>query len=554
MGKILPPLIIDDFSRGMTNDLRIGDTRYAKLIKNFDAHTYKGRLVPFRNSESGNSVGDTDRIRNFLIALRTGTGADAANAFQNSIFGLGRVSGASERAEVQYKDLYTGQANDLDDGDWTNTGSHQSGAGTATDYDLFVWYKKANSGATLKGLIFGARDGTNFWAYDPTTTAAFADSNESVTYTDVAQGLVHPADDILYIPYTNATGTAGAFIASKNATAAMNLTALTLPREFQVNSICVYGNYLAIGCSPISGFGNSKVYLWDRVSASWNETIDWGEGSLYILEEISGYLVGVSVVGGSSRIGKAFIGTSGGNLPVTTFNQKVVFRAYGGAKADIIREFRSNDSTASLSVKRAKQKVNNYLYFMLAMTFPDGNLQEGLWKIGKNAETGNWSVVLDRAPNNDTNTTSGTLHGFIFVGDYLFFAYDDNGTFAVSKTNDTATYTATSIYETIILNDGDSTITKKIKGIKVTHEPLPSGASVLVRYKIDDTIDDSSSFTTILTSDTDNAISKTAVNIESSGANLPEYKELVLRIESTGGAIITGLQVKSEVIDKDLLS
>ena len=32
----------------MVNDPRIDDFRYAQLIKNFDAHTYPKKLVPFR--------------------------------------------------------------------------------------------------------------------------------------------------------------------------------------------------------------------------------------------------------------------------------------------------------------------------------------------------------------------------------------------------------------------------------------------------------------------------------------------------------------------------
>jgi len=43
-----------------------------------------------------------------------------------------------------------------------------------------------------------------------------------------------------------------------------------------------------------------------------------------------------------------------------------------------------------------------------------------------------------------------------------------------------------------------------------------------VKYKIDN----ETSFTTFLTHDTDGAISDAAVNIESSGASLPEYKEI----------------------------
>ena len=60
MGKIYET-IITDFSKGMTNDPREKDTRYAQLIKGFDAHTYPRKLVPLRDSESGDSAASTSK-------------------------------------------------------------------------------------------------------------------------------------------------------------------------------------------------------------------------------------------------------------------------------------------------------------------------------------------------------------------------------------------------------------------------------------------------------------------------------------------------------------
>ena len=527
MGKINTQFI-RDFSGGMTNDLRTSDLRYSKLIKGFDAHSLRHKLTPFKTSESGNTNGDTDRMRAFCIALLTGT--------TYALYGLGRISGASERAEVNYKKLTLGSAEDLDDADWTATSNQQSGTGTSTNYNLFVYYQRV-------GLIFGARDGTNLWAYDPDGSTAFNDdaTGTGLTYTNIAQGLVHSKDDILYIPYDN--------IIAINNNGSWNKTALTLPTNLRINSICEYGNYLAIGCQPVSGFGKSVVFLWDRDAtlSTVSESIDWGEGNLFILEEVDGYLIGISNVGAGSA-----------SLAKTTQNQRIVFRYYGGGKPIVFKEFTSSETSTSLSVQIDKQKVNNYLYFFLAMTFPDGTVQEGLWKLGRNLQNpnGGWTVTFDRGANNDTNTTSGNLHGFIVVGDFVFIAYDDNGTFAVSKTKEIGAgseYTATSIYESVILNEGDTAIKKKLRSVTVYTEPLPSGGQVLVRYKIDDTLDDTSSFTTILTHSTANALNKTAINIESTGVALPEYKELILRCESTGGAVITGLKYQYEVVGKDLL-
>ena len=62
--------------------------------------------------------------------------------------------------------------------------------------------------------------------------------------------------------------------------------------------------------------------------------------------------------------------------------------------------------------------------------------------------------------------------------------------------------------------------------------------------------DNETSYTTIMTHDTDGAISDSAVNIESSGAALPkDYKEISFQINSTG-AIVTGFSFKEKITSK----
>src|SRR3990167_7261664 len=126
---------ISDFSLGMTSEPREEDTRYAQLLKNFDAHTFKKKLVPFRSSEDGDSAGSTSKKKNFCVALRTGT--------THSLYALGVVSGTTDRAEVLYKDLTTGSANDLDDNAWTNTANNQSASDSVVlKFECFAYYRK----------------------------------------------------------------------------------------------------------------------------------------------------------------------------------------------------------------------------------------------------------------------------------------------------------------------------------------------------------------------------------------------------------------------------
>lgn len=514
MGRKLPPQIIREFSLGMTNEPREADTRYAQLIKNFDAHTFKNKLVPFRSSESGDDAPTTSKKKNFAVALRTGS--------TYSLYALGVKSGVTN-AEVLYKDLTTGAANDLDDNAWANTANNQS-TNTFSWFELFVFYKKT-------GLIYGARGtsataGSAIWAYDPTGVAAFAESSTTISFTNLAQGLVHSKDDILYVPYDNKI--------AKNDNGSWTNVALTLPSHLRIRSISEYGNYLAIACAPLSGVGESIVYLWDRneTTTVLSQSIPWGEGNLTILEEIEGYLIGVSYVGTSS----------------INFGQKAVFKYYAGSKPITFMELVNDTTFSAADTPIMKQKVNNYLYFFMTITL-NGVVQQGIWKIGR-TKSGTFSIVMDRTPNNDTALTSGNLYGFYLIGDYMFIAYDSSSTHAVSKTNDTNLNAVTAVYETVIINDGDSSTTKKLYGVTLISEPLPANGSIVLKYKKDQ----ETSFTTILTNTTANSIRKSAVD------SLPQYKEITFRIESTAAVagttgdigVPTGIKWVSEVIPDDI--
>ena len=177
----------------------------------------------------------------------------------------------------------------------------------------------------------------------------------------------------------------------------------------------------------------------------------------------------------------------------------------------------------------------------------------GLWSLGRSKETGQYSLTIERGAT--TGDTETSILAAAAIGDIYTTVHTANGT--ITTTN-TATafadiYAGTNYLETQVHNEGDSSVTKKLYGVTVMFEPLIASASVTLKYRVDAAINnESTGWTTIFTTGTDNKISHSAINIESSGANLGEFKELQLRIESTGGAIITGYKFKAEVISKDL--
>lgn len=493
-------IYLNQFDGGIVNDPRSGAENVARVVTNFDILTDVHKMTPYRDSESGDSSASTSKKQNFAIALRTGT--------TYSLYALGVVSGGG-LAEVNYKNLTTGASTDLDDSGWTATANNASGSGS-TSFNLFVYYKKT-------GLIYGARAGTYIWAYDPTGSAGFADTSHALSYTNICQGLVHSKDDILYVGYDNKI--------AKNDNGSWNVTALTLPSDLYITSISEHGNYLAIACAPLSGVGHSRVFLWDRDSslATLSDSIDWGEEKLQVLEEVDGVLIGISLSGSNS----------------TRFSDRIIFRYLNVSSAVKFAELLGGTST---QLPIAKQKINNRVYFMMQITL-NGVTRQGVWSVGRNSQYSGFSIVHERTVNNDTDVNGDVLNNFFSVGDYMFIAYQQSSAFALSKTNDTASYTATSIWESTInpkMPLADRVLDKKLISVGATYEALPANGQIVVKYKVN-----GGSYETIFTETTDGVTRTEPVGVRASDS-LPftDGSEYEFRVESTGGAVFTGLQYR----------
>lgn len=504
MGKIVT-VTVPMPTGGMTNDPR--DTRpgVCRVCTNFDINTDERRAIPYYDSEDGDANAATSQKQNFCVALRTGT--------TYSLYALGVVSGQNF-AEINYKDLTTGAAHDLDDNAW-QAPSNNASAASATNFELFVYYKKV-------GLIFGAKAGTNIWAFSP-SGSAFAENSHSLAYTNIAQGLVHSQDDILYVPYDNKI--------AKNDNGSWTDAALTIPSEFYIASICEYGANLAIAAAPLSGVGKSRVYIWDRSTTLTTiaANIDWGQGVIKVLEELEGYLIGISVVSDSTRVTK-----------------RVVLKQYiGAAGARKITQFSASSGTTTLFI--AKQKIDNRVFFMMNCTI-NGAIREGVWSIGHQGG-GRFAVAHERTPNNDTALGNGILKNFFSVGDYLFISYTNNATAnALSKTNDSAAYTATAIIETVInpnMPPEDRHKKKILISTGATYDPLPAAASIVVKGKVNG----ASSYTSIFTETTDNTIKTEPVQVPSAGTYLDTGEEFEFQLNDTGGGVPTAIIYKYEVME-----
>lgn len=498
---------------GMTNDPRDTTPDVARVIMNFDTVTDPRRAIPYLESEDGDSNVVNDEMVNWCVG-KFGTG-------DYRLYGLGRQTALS-RFRIFEKILTIGSSNDLDDNGWTETANNLGGQTInmrIADTNLFMFYERTS-------YIYGGHTGTHIYRYDPSGSGAVVNTHYAIAYTNLCQGVVHSQDDIMYFGADNKV------IKNDNDSFSVGIT---LPSEFYITSICEYGAYLAIACAPISGVGRSRVYLWNRSSmlATVSANIDWGQGVIKVLEELEGYLVGITQVGGVQ----------------SRNTNRVVFRYYAGsAGAKKFKEFNAGTSGV-FGVTTCKQKIDNRVYFQATIKL-NGTVRDGVWSIANTSQ--GLTVQHERTTNNDTVQSQAALYRFFFVGDFLFQSYANNSSaYAVSKSKAgsggaAGTYSATSIIETVINPNMPPEYRhqlKKLIAVGAMYDPLPTAGQVVVKARVDTT----GAYTTFFTETTDSAVYTEPVPIPSGGTFMNDGKEIEFQALSTGGAVPTAIIYVFEV-------
>lgn len=464
------------------------------ICKHFDIFSKPNQLVPYRSLKADTNDGSTSTgmkqysVKDFLYP--TGSGA---------LYGMGQTAGGL---------MQIFQKADATTGNWSApTNSTGNGAvlnGCFVEYKDYVWGFQGTNQVFKWGTLSGTPSITN----SVSTTAS--------NITSIAQGVI-AKDDNLYLPYNN-------IIARVTATGTFNDAVLTIPTNFKITSIANYGNYLAVGCAPISTFnGTSKVFLWNLTSTDVQEAIDWGEGELRIVETIEGMLVGVT-----DRYLNNATGAGRGSMIVQT---------YSGGTPQVVKEIFTQALTGK-TMPISKAVKNNRLFFAAKiMTNSAGTeYNEGIWSFGRKSASYPYVLSLDII---DENINNSGIQSFGTAANYFFVAHSADG--SIDKTDEAANYNFTSIFESQILDFGTSDTDKRLDSVKITFRKLVTGESLTLKYKADD----ATSWTTIGTFSTAGEISRTFLNIESSGADFSSAKEFKFRLESTGGMEVTGFLVNA---------
>ena len=503
---------INKFDGGLSDDIREPRSNVCANVKHFDVFSNPYRLTPYRSMEAESStvsVADlkTYDLLHFLLA-RSG-----------KMYALGK-DGSGFPQILQKTDPTTGN--------WslpsTSTGNAARIKGFFIEWASALWFLQ---GTTSLGK----------WAIDSTVTNAVATLGTAVTTT--CQGVVFGNN--MFGAYNNKLFKVSA------AGAVTDDVTPALPSDMRITSLEVWGNYIMIGMAygtsaTASPTGRSKMYQWDGSSTTaFNDIIDMGEGALMAIGNIEGMICGVS---------NKYLETPSGLTSLAVGAGSMVIRLWGGGIPRVMKELVGNQVVTLGRMLQEKVIKNNKMYFVASVPFNQSTSTEstyhlGIWAFGRKNQNSNFALTLDYIVDAVVDTSNFKIVSFGAAGNYWLVNHSNDG--SVHKTTDESTFSETSIYETQILG-GDPSIQKKLLGVTCDMVALPTAGQVVMKYRVNN----ETSYTTIFTDTTDNDITHSAVNIESSGATLPQFRELQLRVESTGNAEITGISLKWEEIDSKL--
>jgi hypothetical protein len=435
-------VIINDFSGGMAEDQRELRTDTFSAANNFDVVSQTNTITVYPETES-EALGSGDitdnRISDIVQFTRDGY-----------IYAIGRTSAAAPTEVTLFV-----KANN------TNIAS------TYSSHASFATGNTVRAGTLVEYFdnlyCVDSAHGVRKFA-PPSTWSTVGTIDMSATWSNemVPRPFMHPQDGILYFgvgQYLATVDPAGTYTDN---------TSLRLPTSHLMSSFTDYGSFLAIAAAPALT-GRSNVYFWDRNMSKtvFSDSIDWGEGSLMILENLGGTLIGVSISDNNYGYQTTY---------TTTTTKKLTIRRLEGKDAVIIKEI---PVASNFSLKNFKRVVNGRLYF-------GGDNSKCLYVVAKNKK-GSWMVSEDRYLANGTTIT--TFRGFNIIGDYLFSMYDTaDSTGNFHRTVVSPAYSSSiSSFETLI-NPGmlveDRTKKKQLMAVSAARTNT-SGGQITIDYSID---------------------------------------------------------------------
>lgn len=496
------------FDGGKAYDKRSGASNQFGSSLNFDIRSVPTLLTPVRDYEADEGY---NSVTNGIKASDlTGFGA-----IGNSIYAMGKKNDGTGRK------MYTKSPSNSEWSDVTDALSADVESNDGCPLPGFIIRQFSSSGESVLWFVSGHSSTpiSSFWMLGLVSQASgvstsFSKKTLAFNPTIYPQGILGK-DGFVYVA-------SGSKLHKCSADGSISSDVFTVNTNWTITNLCLYGNYLAIA---IYGQGRSKVILWDYSSSQASETIEWGEGALMVLENLDGMLVGIT----DNYINSTLFGSSAsgdGSMQVKTWS---------GGEPIPYTEVKAA-TTVARAIEQFKYVKDNVLYWYAKIPLADGTYEEGIWSFGRRVQSQGYSLSLER------QIAGTTFEGFWGVGDYLYFPHSGDG--SVSRTSSTETYTLTSHYETLLINDSDSSLEKDAKGVVVSFPPFRLGQTLAVKYRKDGE-------TTWTTATASPDIAENDIR-----AFYPlnfHFNEIEVRVETTNGLKISGVVLGHEQLTNGLV-
>lgn len=278
-----------------------------------------------------------------------------------------------------------------------------------------------------------------------------------------------------------------------------------------IQSMAEWKKYLALGYnSRRRGF----MSLWDLVNTQDSELVDLGTGNVRIIGNTADTLFAVVDNFSDSAV-------SSSNRPTMEIRQ---YLGNGETRTthviDIFEVVTDYDDYWERAVSNFKINRNREVLFYARLAKSDTEFNEGFWSVGLNTD-GRLSLTLQI----DTEGLGMPMNVFGFA-QQVFFIQKDGG---IKKLSD-SDYSRVSLFQTLKMNEGNTNISKDLKGVEIITEPLEANQVITIYYKTDTDADR----VKIGEFSGEGEISKEFL-YDDAGDNLNNYKEVEFYIESTGG-------------------
>lgn len=299
---------------------------------------------------------------------------------------------------------------------------------------------------------------------DGTVTTTNASDLETVSFRTYYQFLVtdtewHPIAKMLqFIVFGNER-----YVAKYEATT-YEPNKITLPSGYRVRCFGYWREYLAIGTmrgSTITEQDAGRVYFWDGIASTYNFFIDVPEGGI-----------------------NALLGSKG-KLYVWAGYQGDLLVYQGGDSADQIKRLPALESDEYIEIYPGAVSMWKMLPRWGTATTDSATVQTGVYTWGSQNVRYNESLSFDYVVSTgryDSNIKIGMVK---VVNKKLLIGYQDNVSYGVDYVDASNDSYATGEIQQVLEDDGAVWKEKEALIILATFEPLNSGESVDIKYKID---------------------------------------------------------------------